>query len=90
MYRKGHGVVYLKLNDDAYICGVCGGQLPSTEEKKVARHEESPPHQAAAVMNAFRHRDDTPHSPNGPVGCWICAELRRATRDGKDSEGGAT
>jgi len=76
-------MAYLKLDPRYIICDVCGGRLPNASEKAVARHEALEEHQHAASGNGspYRHRDDTPHSAEGPTGCWICAEMRRTARE---------
>lgn len=35
-----------------------------------------------AAADVFRHPDGTPHDASGPLGCFSCANMRRAVIDG--------
>lgn len=71
------------------LCDVCGATVlirgsvpePKAIEEATAAHELVPDHARAVTEERFRHRDDTPHSMQGPLGCFVCASIRTASRE---------
>ncbi len=66
------------------LCDICGATLTARQNR--LKHVTSAEHVRAEKLQLYRHRDDaspllTRHTIDGPIGCWICAELRRAHRE---------
>ncbi len=69
---------FVRAGKRRFLCGECGEIVTARGRD---HHIASEGHAQAVTTEAYRHRDDSAHAIWGPVGCYVCAELRRIERE---------